>query len=75
MVTRRALDDSTMDEKGRLDDRLLGLDLSLQDQGVVLAAHEAFSDQQLPEREEALRTERAGQSFSSWARARLLKAR
>ena len=44
------------------------LNFTLQDQGVVLAAHEAFSDQQLPEREEALRTERAGQSFSSWAR-------
>ena len=42
-------------KKGWLDDQLLGLDLSLQDQGVVLAAYEALSGQQLPEGEEALR--------------------
>ncbi len=59
---------ATLAKNGRIDDHLMELNFTLQDQGVVLAAHEAFSDQQLPEREEALRTERAGQSFSSWAR-------
>ncbi len=50
MPNRRTPNGSTVDEKGWLDDRLSGLDLSLQDQGVVLAAYETLSDQALKDR-------------------------